>query len=104
MTPDFSSRELTDIHLNEFFLNQIKISGLLTKIIKTYDGSDLNIEKINKKEIDKKDFKRNLYLPFNYEFRVNEIKNINLYNRNLLVILIIILLIYLWKKESKKRA
>ena len=103
MTPEFDSLELTNIHINENFLNKIKVSGPLTKIIKTNGGNDLDFKKIDSLQYENKNLSKILYLPFNYEFKVNETRKLDLYNRTILSLLILIFLIYTWKKESEKK-
>ena len=103
MTPEFDSLELTNIHINENFLNKIQVSGPLTKIIKTNGGNDLNFKKIDSLQFENKNQSKTLFLPFNYEFKVNETRKIDLYNRTILSLLILIFLIYTWKKESEKK-
>ena len=103
MTPEFDSLELTNIHIKENFINKIQDSGPLTKIIKTNGGNDLNFKKIDSLQFENKNQRKILFLHFNYEFKVNETRKIDLYNRTILSLLILIFLIYTWKKESEKK-
>ena len=54
-------------------------------------------------QFENKNQSKTLFLPFNYEFKVNETRKIDLYNRTILSLLILIFLIYTWKKESEKK-
>lgn len=103
MTPGFSSKENSDLHIDENLLKKIRISGDLTKVVRTKNGTDFKLEKINRSELKSFNSDRTIFLPLNYQFRINEIKKIELFNRTLLLILIIIILIFTWRKENIKK-
>ena len=103
MTPGFSTKENSEIHVNKDLLKKIRISGDLTKVVTTKNGIDFKIKKINRSEFINSSSDKTLYLPVNYQFRISEIRKIELFNRTMLFILIIILLIFTWQKENIKK-
>ena len=103
MTPGFSSKENSNLNINENLLQKIRISGDLTKVVKTKNGTDFNIEKVNRSELTNLSSDKIIYLPLNYQFRIKEIRKIELFNRTLLFILIVILLVFTWRKENIKK-
>ena len=98
-TNNYSIDELENLDINYDFLNVTQPTSLISKIIKTSNGSDIKYKVVedytmNKISTDK------VLLPKNTSYQVNEIIENKLYNVPLFLIFILGLFFASWKRES----
>lgn len=98
-TNNYSIHELENLDINYDFLDATQPISLISKVIKTSNGTDIKYRVVEDYTVDKLSTDKVL-LPKNLSYQVNEIIENKLFNVPLFLVFIIGLFFASWKRES----